>query len=415
MAELPQLTEAEFEHIEETIARTAKGRAFLRRYQRRAGGAAEGELRCLLEELRGQWQQQLKTFKDVQTSDVLRRELVQMADSIEQARREVAALRPPAQARDKILTATNELDAIVSTTERASIDIITSAERLLQVVVKFKEGGSSEELCNEIENEVTAIFTACSFQDLTGQRTKKVIGVIRYLEQRINAMISLWEPSEGEDSEAADPLLHGPAFEGEGVTQSEVDRLFGEDAVTALSSVLDAVAVVSPAAEPAIAAPISGTLGAEADGAEQRTDGPQGPAGMEADRPAQSKTDQPVEHQPVEHQSVEHQPVEHQPTGNKLSEDQPSEDLSAEDLSAEKRSPDRPPVDDRPVASKPPAGPKAEPRREQPSKTGPAAASESARRKPKPKRKEPGADAPRDGEAGGGSTLDQSSIDALFD
>ena len=39
------------------------------------------------------------------------------------------------------------------------------------------------------------IFTACSFQDLTGQRTTKVINVLRYIEQRIGSMIAIW----GED------------------------------------------------------------------------------------------------------------------------------------------------------------------------------------------------------------------------
>ena len=35
-------------------------------------------------------------------------------------------------------------------------------------------------------------YTACSFQDITGQRTEKVVNVLRFIEQRINAMIEIW-------------------------------------------------------------------------------------------------------------------------------------------------------------------------------------------------------------------------------
>ncbi len=76
--------------------------------------------------------------------EVLRRELMEMAASIERARREIAALRPADEAvsgNSKILTATNELDAIVSSTERASIEILNSAERLMELVSKLRRTG----------------------------------------------------------------------------------------------------------------------------------------------------------------------------------------------------------------------------------------------------------------------------------
>ena len=58
MDQLPQLSEEEFEQIEEAIARTAKGRAFLRRLHRRAFGASSEEVRSMLSEFRNSWQQQ---------------------------------------------------------------------------------------------------------------------------------------------------------------------------------------------------------------------------------------------------------------------------------------------------------------------------------------------------------------------
>ncbi len=231
-----QLTEDEYEHIEETIARSAKGRAFLRRYARLAQTGAADDMRRLLDQMRSVLSQHRDDSQAVHHVSVLRRELVEMAASIEQARREVAALRPQDGDTDKFLSATNELDAIVTSTERASFDILNSAERLMDLAGRLRRAGADGGLCSDIEGEVTNIFTACSFQDLTGQRTSKVINALRYIEQRINAMISIWDLDgvrPADDAEPADArpdahLLHGPSLPGQGIDQSAVDALFGE-------------------------------------------------------------------------------------------------------------------------------------------------------------------------------------------
>src|SRR5690349_2697167 len=141
----------------------------------------------MLDQMRGMLSQGTQVTSPSSHIEVLRRELLEMAGSIEKARREVAALRPPDgdNNNNKILTATNELDAIVSSTERASFDILNSAERLMELGSKLRRAGADGDLCTEIESEVMNIFTACSFQDLTGQRTSKVVNVLRYIEQRV--------------------------------------------------------------------------------------------------------------------------------------------------------------------------------------------------------------------------------------
>jgi hypothetical protein len=76
------------------------------------------------------------------------------------------------------------------------------------------------------------VFTACSFQDLTGQRTTKVINALRYIEQRVAALIALWGLSEADagnpppgpqDTRPDGHLLHGPSLDG--IDQGGVDRL----------------------------------------------------------------------------------------------------------------------------------------------------------------------------------------------
>lgn len=240
MDQLPQLSEEEFDQIEEAIARTTKGRAFLRRFHRRAHGAAAEEVRKMLLEFRSSWHQQSEVVEASKHVEVLRRELMEMAASIEQARREVAALRPPDAGGDKITSATNELDAIVISTERASFEILNAAERLMDLSGKLKAEGADPGLCSEIEGEVTNIFTACSFQDLTGQRTSKVVNALRYIEQRVNAMINIWGVEklaglqvapDNTDTRPDAHLLNGPQLDGLGVSQADVDSMFDSPAM----------------------------------------------------------------------------------------------------------------------------------------------------------------------------------------
>jgi len=233
---LSQLTEDEFEHIEEEISRTAKGRSFLRRFRRQALGAATEEIRAMLEEFRLSWRQQSQAIEAANRINVLRQELIEMAASIERARQEIAALQPADADNNKIISATSELDAIVISTERASFEILNAAEKLMELSSRFRDGGADPELCSAMDDEVNSIFTACSFQDLTGQRTTKVVNALRYIEQRVMAMMSIWgadagtRPAGGQiagpvDSRPDAHLLNGPSDNG--VNQDEIDRLLG--------------------------------------------------------------------------------------------------------------------------------------------------------------------------------------------
>ncbi|NUB16386.1 hypothetical protein GAY28_30075 [Azospirillum brasilense] len=223
----------------------------------------------MLLEFRSSWHQQSEVVEASKHVEVLRRELMEMAASIEQARREVAALRPPDAGGDKITSATNELDAIVISTERASFEILNAAERLMDLSGKLKADGADPGLCSEIEGEVTNIFTACSFQDLTGQRTSKVVNALRYIEQRVNAMINIWGVEklaglqiapENTDTRPDSHLLNGPQLDGLGVSQADVDSMFDSPAMAAPPPAPEPPPAPPPAPAPAAA----GQTGAKA-------------------------------------------------------------------------------------------------------------------------------------------------------
>jgi chemotaxis protein CheZ len=69
---------------------------------------------------------------------------------------------------------------------------LQAAEEIQEVGWILREKGAEPGLCDTLDQRATDVYTACSFQDITGQRTEKVVKVWRFIEQRINAMIEIW-------------------------------------------------------------------------------------------------------------------------------------------------------------------------------------------------------------------------------
>jgi chemotaxis protein CheZ len=84
------------------------------------------------------------------------------------------------------------LDHIVDATQKATSDILEAAEEIQEAAWTLREKGVEIELCDKIDQRATDIYTACSFQDITGRRTEKVVKALRFIEQRINTMIEIW-------------------------------------------------------------------------------------------------------------------------------------------------------------------------------------------------------------------------------
>ncbi len=151
---------------------------------------------------------------------------------------EVAALRHP-KALDDVLSETAlELAEIVQTTENAANQILDSTELIDRAVGELRSlfmDESAEVLFDQIESLTAKIFEATNFQDLTGQRVNKVLRTIHDVEKHLDRMIDIW----GQDVFATVPIpktkdpitddgnpLCGPALNGDGLSQSDIDALF---------------------------------------------------------------------------------------------------------------------------------------------------------------------------------------------
>lgn len=228
----------EYDAILAAVMETPRGRWFIEEFTRRNRTADTEKLLSAIEAI-GNVAQAAAT--PTQTVDVLRLELQEMSASIQQTRSEIAAIKPTDGGNNRIMSATGELDAIVTATERATSEILAAAERTQEIAEKLKEQGADEDLCDELEAHATAIFMACSFQDITGQRTTKVVQVLHYLEHRVNSMISIWGVEPGDEDRAMstalldpkDPrpdahLLNGPQSEDQATSQEDIDAMMNE-------------------------------------------------------------------------------------------------------------------------------------------------------------------------------------------
>lgn len=145
----------------------------------------------------------------------------------------------------------DQLDAVLQTTEKAAVDIIEIVEKLQElqgsvssIVKGFESGGVTKEdreklkeINETLGNDLSTIMVTLSFQDLTGQRIKIIINSIRQVEKIVReVMLSTGlmirqrevEPQKDIDTlssdakSAASSKLQGPSDD---TNQDDVDDL----------------------------------------------------------------------------------------------------------------------------------------------------------------------------------------------
>ncbi len=169
--------------------------------------------------------------------DVLKKELYGLFKYLQRVREEIAAINRPADKALHFDSMSDQLDAIVKATEEATDTIMGCMEKNDEIVGKLREVLTDENqlaLLDQISTNGNDVFEACSFQDITGQRITKVVKSVTYVEDRVNALISVWGKEEidrievkpEEEKTEDEELLQGPALEGQGITQDEIDKLF---------------------------------------------------------------------------------------------------------------------------------------------------------------------------------------------
>jgi chemotaxis regulatin CheY-phosphate phosphatase CheZ len=215
--------EADYEAIENAVMETERGRWFLAEYARRNRNA---DTEMLLGAI-GRIENLVQTNREAQEMDRLRFDLMEMAKAISRTKSEIAAIRPQGGETSELNVASEALDSIVRTTERATSDILEAAEHVQEAAWTLREEGANETMCDELDRRATDIYTACSFQDLTAQRTSRIVNTLRYLESRIEAMIEIWGAPET-PQEKRQPDLSESLDVFNGLSQDDIDTVIVE-------------------------------------------------------------------------------------------------------------------------------------------------------------------------------------------
>ncbi len=157
---------------------------------------------------------------------------VTLLAEIEDLARTIATTRAELQRLDAgpfiaghIPAATDELDAVVAHTASATNVILEACEQL--------EAATSNGQVIDAETlgrATTSIFEACSFQDITGQRIKKVVGTLQAIEQKVGEMLKLFGQGEEISVEpvSEESLTNGPQLPGKAMGQSDIDALLAD-------------------------------------------------------------------------------------------------------------------------------------------------------------------------------------------
>jgi chemotaxis protein CheZ len=183
----------------------------------------------------------LGTYRaQIEQCEKLKVELDLIYDAINRTKREIAVLHGKSFEGNEMSKVTGELGAVVGGTEEATQQILEAAEAIDQAasaLVKVNSPDQQKILSEEISERVVAIFEACNFQDLTGQRISKVMTTMKFIENHITVMMDIWggvdairahAPPIIDDREGDAKLLNGPKLDGDAghASQNDIDALF---------------------------------------------------------------------------------------------------------------------------------------------------------------------------------------------
>ena len=152
----------------------------------------------------------------------LLREVESVGRMVADTRAEIAALRVSDVAGFEIPAATDELDAVVSHTAAATDTILEACETLDDFA-----SGLGELDAARLQAIVMTIYEACSFQDITGQRIRKVVATLKMIDAKVASLVAAGQSCVALPA-PPEPLASGPQLPAAAMDQADVDQLLAD-------------------------------------------------------------------------------------------------------------------------------------------------------------------------------------------
>ncbi|PPD15448.1 MAG: hypothetical protein CTY25_06830 [Methylobacterium sp.] len=181
----PTYDDAAYEQIAAAVMETERGRWFLAEFAKRNRHADTTTLLDAIDRL----SRSMNTRPVLIGSDALHRQILDMARAILRAEKEIRAMHARDSRGIQFAAASETLDAVVETTEKATSAILSAAERMQEQAWTLRELGIDPAVCDELDRSATEIYTACGFQDLTAQRIAKAVETLKFLDARIRSLV----------------------------------------------------------------------------------------------------------------------------------------------------------------------------------------------------------------------------------
>ncbi len=162
-------------------------------------------------------------------------EIEQLSIYIQRAREEIASLRPDEITAEHLPVAGQELEAVVGATEQATNTIMESVETIEGLTEQMPP-----EVSEKVVDAVTQVYEACGFQDITGQRIKKVVATLTHIEEKVHALLDAFgqegqseavreraraAKTKADDGHPDAGLMNGPQSSDDAISQEDIDAL----------------------------------------------------------------------------------------------------------------------------------------------------------------------------------------------
>ena len=170
--------------------------------------------------------------------------LAALERTMSRVREEVAALRADDLPEFAVASTLAQLDATLVHTATATDCILEVCETLDRMAgdLSSLRGRRAREASLRLRDATRRIYEACGFQDITGQRIRRVKGIIKTIETRILSILTALEPLSAAEPIASQTmdgnrktvpirkileprLLDGPQLPPLAMAQGDIDRL----------------------------------------------------------------------------------------------------------------------------------------------------------------------------------------------
>ncbi|MHB2168849.1 hypothetical protein [Alsobacter sp. R-9] len=185
----PALTAADYDAIEAAVMETARGRWFLTEYARRNRHSDTTTLLRALDRI----EQAITREKPGDDALRLRRELLDMADHVARARKDIAgSIVEAAEGSPGPPLAERAFEDLLAAAEKADTDVFNAAEHVQEIAWSLRDGRADPVLLDDLNRQALEIYRASNHHALTTNRLRSVLATLKFVESRIQAIIHSW-------------------------------------------------------------------------------------------------------------------------------------------------------------------------------------------------------------------------------